>query len=99
MLVSGSPEEQREQIAGLLEGYRVFREFDAAELGLIEALRALRMLHFHAWVCQRWDDPAFPAAFPWFGERRNWERLLQQIQEQLSILQETDPWEIRAGPA
>jgi Ser/Thr protein kinase RdoA (MazF antagonist) len=93
MLVSGPIDEQREQMEWLLEGYRAFREFDARELGLIEALRALRLLHFHAWVCQRWDDPAFPAAFPWFGERRHWERLLQQLQEQLAELQEHSPWD------
>jgi Ser/Thr protein kinase RdoA (MazF antagonist) len=93
MLVSGPIDEQREQMDWILEGYRAFREFDARELGLIEALRALRLLHFHAWVCQRWDDPAFPAAFPWFGERRHWERLLQQLQEQLAELQEHSPWD------
>ncbi len=93
MLVSGSADEQREQMDWLLEGYRAFAEFDSRELGLIEALRGLRLLHFHAWVCQRWEDPAFPAAFPWFGERRHWERLLQQLQEQLAELQEHSAWD------
>lgn len=93
MLVSGDADEQREQMDWLLEGYRAFREFDPRELGLIEALRGLRVLHFNAWVCQRWDDPAFPAAFPWFGERRHWERLLQQLQEQLAELQEHSSWD------
>ena len=43
----------------------------------MEPLRALRMLHHAAWVAHRWEDPAFPRAFPWFGEERYWEGYLQ----------------------
>jgi Ser/Thr protein kinase RdoA (MazF antagonist) len=92
MLVSGEHAAQRQQVGWLLEGYRQFREFDRAELRLIEPLRTLRLLHFHAWVAERWHDPAFPAAFPWFAERRHWERFVSQLQEQLAELQETTPW-------
>jgi len=44
-----------------------FREFDPRELHLLEALRTLRLIHYSAWIARRWDDPAFPAAFPWFN--------------------------------
>lgn len=88
MLLSGPPAEQRQQLEWLLEGYRLFGDFDPAELHLIEALRTLRLLHYHAWIARRWDDPAFPAAFPWFAERRHWESVIAQMQEQLSALQE-----------
>ena len=88
MLLSGEPTTQREQLEWLLEGYEQFGRFDAAEWALIEALRLLRMLHYHAWIVARWDDPAFPAAFPWFADRTAWERFLQQLQEQLGVLQE-----------
>ena len=46
--------------------------FDPRELRLIEALRALRMLHYSAWIASRWDDPIFPDAFPWFNTVRYW---------------------------
>ena len=88
MLLSGSAEEQRQQFEWLMEGYQRFRSFDAAELGLIEPLRGLRLLHYHGWIARRWNDPAFPAAFPWFGDRRHWESVIVQLQEQLSALQE-----------
>ena len=87
MLVAGEQSTDAQVWKWLLQGYREFREFDPRELLLIEALRAQRLLHFHAWVCQRWVDPAFPQAFPWFAERPHWERFLQQLREQLALLQ------------
>ncbi|HLF32201.1 MAG TPA: serine/threonine protein kinase [Xanthomonadales bacterium] len=88
MLLSGSAMEMQAQLADVLEGYRQFMNFDLRELQLIEALRSLRMLHHAAWLAQRWEDPAFPVAFPWFGEPRYWEQLILNLREQLSALQE-----------
>ena len=88
MLLSGTPAEQSQQLTWLLEGYETFHPFARHELGLVEALRTLRMLHFSAWIARRWHDPAFPAAFPWFGEARHWENVIAQLQEQLALLQE-----------
>lgn len=88
MLLSGDAGEQRRQFGWLLEGYRLFRHFDPRELHLVEALRTLRLLHFNGWVARRWSDPAFPRAFPWFEDRRHWESVISQLQEQLSALQE-----------
>jgi Ser/Thr protein kinase RdoA (MazF antagonist) len=82
MMLSGSAPEQQRQWQELLEGYRQFADFDFAQLRLIEPLRALRMLHHGAWVAHRWGDPAFPRAFPWFGEERYWEGYLQDLLEQ-----------------
>lgn len=88
MLLSGSADEQRRQLDWLLEGYGEFRDFDWRERYLIEALRTLRLLHFHAWIARRWHDPAFPRAFPWFDAPRHWEGVIVQMQEQLGALQE-----------
>ncbi len=88
MLLSGARDEQEAQLDALLEGYTQFTDFDPRELQLIEPLRGLRLLHHNAWLAQRWHDPAFPAAFPWFGERRHWETLIRQLQEQLAALDE-----------
>ena len=51
------------QLNAVMEGYSQFRELDAAELWLIEALRTLRLIHYARWLAQRWDDPAFPRSF------------------------------------
>ncbi|MEJ8568107.1 serine/threonine protein kinase [Elongatibacter sediminis] len=88
MLLSGSREDMARQLDWLLEGYRQFHPFDPRELHLVEALRTLRMLHHAAWLARRWEDPAFPAAFPWFGEPRYWEGWILSLREQLSAMQE-----------
>jgi Ser/Thr protein kinase RdoA (MazF antagonist) len=86
MMISGSPAEQQRQWADLLEGYQQFATLDLRELQLVEPLRGLRMLHHAAWVSHRWRDPAFPRAFPWFGEARYWEGYLQDLTEQIETI-------------
>jgi Ser/Thr protein kinase RdoA (MazF antagonist) len=46
------------------------------------------MIHYVAWLARRWDDPAFPAAFPWFASARYWEEHVQQLAEQRERLAE-----------
>jgi Ser/Thr protein kinase RdoA (MazF antagonist) len=88
MLLSGEQDEMAAQMHDLLEGYTAFHPFRHVELQLIEALRTLRMLHHAAWLARRWEDPAFPIAFPWFGEPRYWEDLVLNLREQLGAMQE-----------
>ncbi|HEY6353931.1 MAG TPA: serine/threonine protein kinase, partial [Burkholderiaceae bacterium] len=87
MLLSGSPPDMRAQLRHVLDGYAAFMRFDTRELALIEPLRTLRMLHHSAWLADRWDDPAFPAAFPWFGSANYWSQLTQQLNEQVEAMQ------------
>ncbi len=88
MLLSGERDERSLQLGWILEEYRRFHTFDLRELHLVEALRSLRILHYQAWLARRWDDPAFPAAFPWFADARHWENVIGQLQEQLDELQQ-----------
>ncbi|MGE0485574.1 MAG: serine/threonine protein kinase [Gammaproteobacteria bacterium] len=88
MLLSGDPAEQRAQLDAVLDGYEEFADFDYRELALIEPLRTLRMLHYAAWLARRWDDPAFPFAFPWFNTQAYWERHILELREQLGALAE-----------
>ena len=75
-------------LAALLEGYAEFRDFDPRELALIEPLRIMRQVHWAGWVASRWDDPAFPRAFPQVGEARWWEQHLTDLAEAESELQD-----------
>lgn len=86
MLLAGSRQEMRTQLADLLKGYEQFLPFDRREVPLIEPLRALRMIHYSAWLARRWDDPAFPKAFPWFAEPRYWEEHYRALDEQLAAV-------------
>ena len=88
MLISGDARSMSRQLGHLLAGYEDFAEFDDRELGLVEPLRTLRLLHYCAWIARRWDDPAFPAAFPWFGTARYWQDRILELREQVAAMQE-----------
>lgn len=74
----------------LIEGYEDFREFDDRQLKLVEPLRAMRMLHYSAWLAQRWQDPSFQFNFPWFNSNRYWEEQVLALKEQFADLLETE---------
>ncbi len=87
MLLSGDPHQQQAQLSEIVEGYEEFFEFDRRELRLVEALRTLRLMHYSAWLASRWQDPAFPASFPWFNSDSYWQRHLKELEEQLPRLE------------
>jgi Ser/Thr protein kinase RdoA (MazF antagonist) len=87
-LLLGAREQATQRLHALLEGYEQFREFDRRELHLVEALRTLRLIHYSAWIARRWDDPAFPAAFPWFESPRYWEARILELREQIAAMDE-----------
>ena len=86
MFLSGNPDEQQRQWSELLAGYERFARIEHGQTRLIEVLRAVRMLNHAAWVAERWVDPAFPRAFPWFGEARFWDQHVLDLVEQSSVL-------------
>lgn len=88
MFLSGDRQEQTPQLATLLQGYQEFRDFDARELHLIEALRTLRIMHYSAWLARRWEDPAFKIAFPWFDSPRYWDEHILALREQAALMEE-----------
>lgn len=88
MLLSGDRREMTLQMSEVLEGYEEFHDFDPRQLHLLEGLRTLRMLHHSAWLARRWEDPAFPLAFPWFAETRYWEEQVLALREQTALLDE-----------
>ncbi|RZI43368.1 serine/threonine protein kinase [Herbaspirillum sp. HC18] len=92
MLLSGERADMVRQLSDLLAGYEDFCEFDARELHLIEALRTLRLIHYSAWLARRWDDPAFPAAFPWFNTQRYWQDRILELREQVALMDEPPLW-------
>jgi Ser/Thr protein kinase RdoA (MazF antagonist) len=88
LLSGGDAAEQSAALREVLAGYETFRAFDRRELGLIEALRTLRLLHYSAWIARRWHDPAFPAAFPWFSDPRYWQDRILELREQVAAMAE-----------
>jgi Ser/Thr protein kinase RdoA (MazF antagonist) len=88
MLLSGDRDAMAQQLHHVLAGYEEFAELDRRELHLTEALRTLRLIHYSYWIARRWDDPAFPAAFPWFGTQRYWQDRILELKEQIALMGE-----------
>jgi len=89
MLLSGDRAAMTRQLSDVLAGYEDFFDFDRRELHLLEALRTLRMIHYSAWLARRWNDPAFPAAFPWFHTTKYWQDQILQLREQVAAMQDS----------
>lgn len=88
MFLFGDRADQTASLHAVLEGYTQFYEFDARQLHLFEALRTLRMMYYYAWLAKRWEDPAFPRAFPWFNTQRCWEEHILALREQAAAMEE-----------
>ena len=88
MFLSGDRAQKELQLAELIAGYEEFNDFDPREIKWIEALRTARMVYYSAWLARRWEDPAFPVAFPWFGKERYWADQILALREQLALLEE-----------
>ncbi len=73
----------------LLEAYESMSYFDRSQLKVIEVLRALRIIHFSAWIAHRYEDQSFKRAFPDFGTSSYWEKELNDLRMQLSYIQES----------
>jgi len=93
IMLSGDRPFMTQCLADILIGYTDFHDFDPRELHLVEALRALRIIYHAAWVGRRWDDPAFPKAFPWYGDHQYWEAQTSALRECVVMIEEPPlPW-------
>lgn len=87
LLLPSRPSDCPVERDALIEGYETFRPFDWGSLRLVEVLRGLRYLRYAAWIAERWNDPAFPRAFPQFGTAAYWEAQLVDLYEQIRLLE------------
>ncbi|MGQ4880299.1 serine/threonine protein kinase [Billgrantia sp. LNSP4103-1] len=93
MLLTAQHEaEWQMQLSEVLEGYEQHREFDRRELRLIEPLRTFRLMRHSAWLVARWDDPAFPPAFPWVADAGYWDAHIRQLEQQRQLLERAPRW-------
>jgi Ser/Thr protein kinase RdoA (MazF antagonist) len=88
MLVSGDEAADARAARARAGRLRVFMPFDERERVLVEPLRTLRMMRHSAWLAERWSDPAFPIAFPWFASAGYWSQQATQLREQVQAMRE-----------
>ncbi|HYB99076.1 MAG TPA: serine/threonine protein kinase [Candidatus Limnocylindrales bacterium] len=88
LIAPGRDEWARARRRALIDGYEQLRDFDHSTLRLVEPLRALRLLHFAAWIARRWEDAAFARVFTDFRTDRYWVEQVEALQECLGSLDE-----------
>ena len=88
MFVSGERDYAEARLGDVLGGYAQHADVDVRGLALIEPLRTLRLVNFAAWIAERWADPAFQRAFPYFEGERFWDDHVRVLQEQRAALHE-----------
>lgn len=91
LFTAETPEERQMQLSEVTEGYEQHLDFDRRELSLVEPLRTLRLLRHSAWLVARWEDPAFPQAFPWLANAGYWDDHIRMLEQQ-RVLLESPPW-------
>ena len=85
MVISGREEESLRRREILLAAYESMRPFPRETLKHLELLRAMRLVHYSAWVARRWQDPSFPKHFPDFGSARYWQEEIRALEECLRL--------------
>jgi Ser/Thr protein kinase RdoA (MazF antagonist) len=86
LLLQGRDDHTRQLMESLMEGYEQFSPFDRKTLNLIEPLRALRRIHYTAWLARRWHDPVFPVTWPQFGTSTYWEEEAADLEELAALV-------------
>lgn len=89
LVLPARPQDCPEEVESLLKGYEQFRDIERQTLGLVELLRGLRYVRYAAWVARRWDDPAFPRAFPHFGTDNYWEGQVADLYDQIRLVEQS----------
>lgn len=93
MLLTGQDDQELHmQLSELIEGYESHHNFDRRQLAWIEPLRALRLMRHSAWLVARWEDPAFPRAFPWVASEDYWDQHIRTLEQQRSVLDRSQRW-------
>lgn len=88
MVVRGRDPEALRQRALLAEGYEQMRALDRRWVRHVEPLRALRLIHYAAWIARRAADPIFQRTFPEFTTYQYWAEETVALEEQLLLIRD-----------
>jgi len=89
MLLPGHPRESFTELDALAEGYEMFRPFDWSELRLVEALRAMRYVHYAAWCGRQQADQGFVQTVPGWGTAEYWRQEIDMLSRQREEILDT----------
>ncbi|MBM9538087.1 serine/threonine protein kinase [Desulfobulbus alkaliphilus] len=88
MLLPGRVADCPREMELILEGYETFRPFDRSNLLLVEALRAMRFIHYSAWCAMQVSGDGVSRIIPDFGSPRYWQAETEDLADQLKHIRE-----------
>ena len=94
LIIPGRDDFAKQQMEEFISAYEIMRPFDRSSLRLIEPLRALRYVHFSAWIARRWQDPIFPKFFPHFGSEQYWQEQIADLHEQYELISQQSSYSL-----
>lgn len=89
LLLPGSCRDSGPELDALLNGYRLFMDFNESSLKLIEPLRAMRMMHYLSWCAAQSADRRFRELYPDWGSESFWRSELADFRVQLRRIEES----------
>ncbi|MEN8198673.1 MAG: serine/threonine protein kinase [Thermodesulfobacteriota bacterium] len=90
MLLPDTPERSLLEIEFLLEGYETFHHFDRRSFRLIESLRAMRFLHYIAWLTFQYLADGSAPIVPGFSTPEYWDTEIADLADQLERIRKDD---------
>ena len=90
MLLPDTPRQSLAEIDFFLEGYRTFHHFDIRTFRLIEPLRAMRFLHYMAWLGHQYLADGAAPIVSGFATAEYWENEYADLADQLQRIRKDD---------
>ncbi len=87
MLLPDKPERCRDELDLIRRGYETFRTFPDHEVKIIEALRAMRYIHFTAWCARQKADGGFNRLAPDWGTAAYWKKEVEDLRKQIALIE------------
>ncbi|MBI2375921.1 MAG: serine/threonine protein kinase [Deltaproteobacteria bacterium] len=87
LLVPSQDAEGQRQRRRIVESYRQIRDFEDRWTLLFEPLRALRFVHYSAWVGRRIHEPAFASAFPDYATETYWLKEISDLEARIRVIE------------
>lgn len=87
MLLPDRPDRCRTELDAFIRGYETFRTFPRYELKIIEALRAMRYIHYTAWCARQKADGGFNRLAPDWGTAAYWKKEVEDLRKQIVLIE------------
>lgn len=88
MLLPDRPGNCRAELDLIISGYETFRAFPYHEIKIVEALRAMRFIHYTAWCARQNADGGFNRLAPDWGSAAYWKKEIDDLRKQIAEIEQ-----------